>query len=86
MIAQGFDELTPLVIEDDVWIGANVIILPSAKRIGTGSIVAAGAVVVKDVPALMIVGGNPATVLRDRRVIAPARNALLIIQESGIAR
>lgn len=49
-----------LVIEDEAWIGANVIILASANRVGIGAVVAAGAVVVKDVPDMAIVGGVPA--------------------------
>jgi maltose O-acetyltransferase len=54
------------IIGDDVWIGARAIILPGV-RIGTGSIVGAGAVVTADVPAYAIVGGNPARVLRSRQ-------------------
>ncbi|MDN5882209.1 MAG: hypothetical protein L0H37_07545 [Nitrosospira sp.] len=50
------------VIEDDVWIGFRAVIL-SGVRVGTGSIIAAGAVVVKDVPEFAIVGGNPAKVI-----------------------
>jgi maltose O-acetyltransferase len=53
------------VIEDDVWIGASVIVLPG-RRIGTGSIVAAGAVVTKDVAPYSIVGGNPAATIGHR--------------------
>jgi len=49
-----------LVIEDEAWIGANVIILESVNRVGKGAVVAAGAVVVKDVPDMAIVGGVPA--------------------------
>ena len=49
-----------LVIEDEAWIGANVIILESVNRVGKGAIVAAGAVVVRDVPDMAIVGGVPA--------------------------
>lgn len=55
-----------LVIEDDVWIGHNVMILPGCKHVGRGAIIGAGAVVTKDVPAYAIVAGNPAKKLRDR--------------------
>lgn len=54
-----------IVIEDDVWIGYRSTIL-SGVRIGQGAIVAAGAVVTKDVPPYAIVGGVPAKVLRYR--------------------
>jgi virginiamycin A acetyltransferase len=53
----------PLVIEDEVWIGTNAIIL-SGLTIGKGAIIAAGAVVTKDVPPYAIVGGNPAKLIR----------------------
>ncbi len=65
MIQQGYHPKVAPVIEDDVWIGANVTILPG-KRIGTGSILAAGAVVTRDVPPFTVVGGNPARVIRRR--------------------
>lgn len=55
------------VIEDDVWIGARVLILPG-RCIGKGSIVAAGSVVVKDVEAYSVVGGNPARVIKSRKI------------------
>lgn len=58
---------TPLEIEQDVWIGARVIILPGCKHIGAHSIIGAGAVVTKDVPEYAIVGGNPAKVIRMRK-------------------
>lgn len=54
---------TPVVIEDDVWIGANAVILPGV-RIGTHSVVAAGAVVTKDVPPHSIVAGIPAKIIK----------------------
>lgn len=53
----------PVVIEDHVWIGAHVIILPGV-RIGRNSAIGAGSVVTKDVPANCLVVGNPARVLR----------------------
>lgn len=52
-----------IIIDDDVWIGANVIIL-SGVHIGQGAIIAAGAIVNKDVPPYAITGGVPAKVLR----------------------
>lgn len=53
----------PIVIEDKVWIGGNATILPGVT-VGENSIVAAGAVVTKDVPANSVVGGNPARLIR----------------------
>jgi acetyltransferase-like isoleucine patch superfamily enzyme len=55
----------PLIIEDEVWIGANVTVLPGV-RIGRGAVVGAGAVVTRDVPSLAIVVGCPARVRRYR--------------------
>lgn len=66
MYAQGYLPEEPPVIEDDVWIGANVTVLPGV-RIGQGSILAAGAVVSRDVPAYAVVAGNPAQVIKYRR-------------------
>ena len=48
------------MIEDDVWIGARAIILPSTHRIGKGAIIAAGSVVTKNVPDYALLVGNPA--------------------------
>ena len=53
----------PVLIEDHVWIGAHVIILPGV-RIGRNSAIGAGSVVTKDVPANCLAVGNPARVLR----------------------
>lgn len=72
MSQQGFGPYVPLVIEDDVWIGAHVIVVPSCRRIATGSILAAGTVVTKDVPAFSIVGGNPSRVIRSRKSMSCA--------------
>lgn len=65
MMYQGYLDSRPVYIDDDVWIGGRVIILPG-RRIGKGAIIGAGAVVVKDVPDYAIVGGNPAKVLKYR--------------------
>ena len=53
------------VVGNDVWIGYDALVMPGVK-IGNGAIVAARAVVVKDVPAYAVVGGNPAQVLKSR--------------------
>lgn len=55
----------PVVIEDDVWCGANVTILKGVT-IGHGSIVAAGAVVTKSFPPYSIIGGVPAKLIKMR--------------------
>ena len=54
-----------IIIEDDVWIGTNTVIL-SGVKISSGSIIAAGSVVTKDIPACEIWGGNPAKKIKDR--------------------
>ena len=64
---QGSGGKTPLQIDDDVWIGARVIILPGCKHIGTGVIIGAGSVVTNDIPDYAIVGGNPARVIKYRK-------------------
>lgn len=66
MRLQGYDAPLPIVIEDDVWIGARVIILPGV-RIGRGSVIGAGSVVTHDVAPYSIVGGNPARLIRSRK-------------------
>ena len=54
----------PVVIGDDVWIGANAVILPGVT-IGSHCVVAAGAVVTKDVPDHTLVGGVPAKIIKN---------------------
>jgi acetyltransferase-like isoleucine patch superfamily enzyme len=54
-----------IIIEKDVWIGANCI-LTSGVKIGEGSVVAAGSIVTKDVIKNSIVGGNPAKIIKMR--------------------
>ncbi len=53
----------PIVLEDDVWVGANVVILPGVV-IGKGSILAAGAVVSRNIPSGEIWGGVPARFIK----------------------
>lgn len=55
---------SPLMIEDGAWIGARALILESCCRIGANAIVAAGAVVTKDVEPMTVVAGVPAKVIR----------------------
>jgi len=54
---------TPLVIEDGVWIGTNVIVIEGVSRIGRGSVIAAGAVVTRPVAPHSIMAGVPAKVI-----------------------
>ena len=54
---------TPVIIENDIWIGANAVILPGVT-IGNHSVVAAGAVVTKNVPAHSLVAGVPAKIIK----------------------
>lgn len=60
-----FKEYERINIGNDVWIGANAIILDGIK-IGDGAVIAAGAVVTKDVEAYAIIGGVPANVIKKR--------------------
>jgi len=65
MCQQGFQEDEPVVIEDDVWIGSRVIILPGV-RVGHGAIIGAGSVVTENVEPYTMVGGNPAKLIGKR--------------------
>ncbi|MBP6756683.1 MAG: acyltransferase [Bacteroidia bacterium] len=65
MLWQGYKTYPAVVIEDDVWIGSNVIILPG-RTIKKGSIIAAGTVLTKDFPEYSIVGGNPSRLIKSR--------------------
>ena len=63
---QGSTERRPTVIEDDVWIGCQVLIMPG-RRIRRGSIIAGGCVLCKDFPEYSIVGGNPSRLIKSRK-------------------
>lgn len=56
---------TGIEIEDDVWIGANSVILPGVK-VHHGAVIGAGSIVTKDIPSFAIVVGNPAKLIKFR--------------------
>ncbi len=60
---QGLEVASPIVIEDNVWIGGAAVLLPGVC-VGRNAVVGAGAVVTHDVPPNTVVAGNPARVLR----------------------
>lgn len=62
--SEGLESGEPVTIGDDVWIGGRTAIIPGVS-VGDGSVVAAVVVVVEDVPAGVVVVGNPATVVRE---------------------
>ena len=55
-----------IIIEDDVWIGANVVILKNVT-LEKGCVIGAGSVVTKSIPAYAIAVGNPAKVIKYRK-------------------
>lgn len=75
LMRNGWEKVTPTladlpfkgdtIIGNDVWIGQNVTVLPGIK-IGDGAIIAANAVVARDIPPYHIAGGNPARIFRQR--------------------
>lgn len=65
------NDVSPVIISDDVWIGTNAIIMKGVT-IGCGAIIAAGSVVTKDVEPYTIVGGNPAKFIK--KIESPANN------------
>lgn len=66
---------TPVIIEDDVMIGANAVVLEGV-RVGKGAVVAAGAVCVEDVPAGAVVAGVPARVIKMRDAQTDSKTGL----------
>ena len=67
---------TPVVIEDDVMIGANAVVIEGV-RVGRGAVVGAGAIVIKDVPAGAVVVGNPARIIKMKDEKTEAKTALI---------
>lgn len=66
MREQGYGPVEPVEIGDDCWIGGRVTILPGV-HVGNGAVIAAGAVVTKDVPPYAVVGGVPAKIICNRK-------------------
>lgn len=58
-----------ITIDDYAWIATDTLILPSCRSIGYGAVIAAGSVVVKDVPSMAVVSGNPATIIKTRKCV-----------------
>ena len=67
---------TPVVVEDNVMIGANAVVLEGV-RIGEGAVVAAGAVVTEDVPPNAVVAGTPARVIKMKDARTESKTALV---------
>lgn len=63
---QGYYDEKPVVIENDVWIGGNVSILPGV-HISSGAVIGAGSIVTKDVIPYAVVAGNPAKIIKMRK-------------------
>lgn len=68
-VRRAHDEVTsqPICIKDGVWLGASVVVLPGVT-IGENSIIGAGSVVTKDIPANVVAVGNPCKVVRPLRI------------------
>lgn len=60
------DYQLPITIGDNVWLGGNVVVTPGVT-IGENSVIGAGSVVVKDIPANVVAAGNPCKVVREIR-------------------
>lgn len=72
----------PVIIEDDVWCGANVTILKGV-RIGKGAVIAAGSVVTKNVPSCEVWGGNPARFIKNRFLTEKDKEAHMEFLSNG---
>ena len=71
-----------IVLEGDIWVGANATILRGVT-IGQGAVIAAGAVVTKDAPPFAIVGGVPAKVIKMRFDEETIKEHLIILEENN---
>lgn len=56
-------------IEDYAWLPTDVLVLPSCRHIGRGAVVGSGSVVVKDIPEMAVVSGNPAQQFKERQQV-----------------
>jgi acetyltransferase-like isoleucine patch superfamily enzyme len=65
-IAEADPNWPALTVEDDVWVGHNVVILPGCRFIGRGAVIGAGSIVTRDVDRYTVVAGVPARKIRDR--------------------
>lgn len=63
---QGYEEEKGVIIEDDIWIGRRVIILPGVT-VKKGTVIGAGSIVTKTFPEYSVIGGNPAKVIGSRK-------------------
>jgi maltose O-acetyltransferase len=66
MMNQGVKDVQKTIIEDDVWLGLRVVVMPGV-RISTGCIIAAGGVVTRDTEPYGIYGGVPAKLIKKRK-------------------
>lgn len=66
MIFQGYTESKQTIIEDDVWIGMNVLMTPG-RHISKGSVIGGGTLLCKDFPPYSIIGGNPSKLIKSRK-------------------
>lgn len=76
-------DVAPVVIEDDVWIGTNCMVLKGVT-IGRGAVIAAGAVVTKDVPPFTVAAGNPARVIKQIEPYSSRYEAAAAVEELNV--
>ena len=78
VINEDLREYNHVQIGNDVWMGQHAMIMPSTSNIGDGAVIAAGAVVTKDVPSYAVVAGVPARIIKYRFSEDIVRNLLEI--------
>ena len=76
--SDAYEKMGDTIIGDDVWIGSEAMIMPGVN-IGSGAVIAARALVIKDVPPYAVVGGHPAKIIK-YRFTETQREALLKLQ------